>query len=42
MGEESGLGIIRNGAVAVKREKIVWVGDTDRIPDDFRVESGRD
>jgi imidazolonepropionase len=34
---ESGLGVIQNGAVAVKQEKIVWVGDSDKIPNDFRL-----
>ena len=29
--EESGLGIIRNGALAVKNEKIVWVGKTNEL-----------
>jgi imidazolonepropionase len=33
--EESGLGIIRNGIVAAKRGKIVWVGGTPELPKDF-------
>jgi imidazolonepropionase len=28
---ESGLGIIRNGALAVKNEKIVWIGKTNEL-----------
>jgi len=30
--EESGLGIIRNGALAVKNGKIVWAGKSNRFP----------
>lgn len=33
--EESGLGIIRNGAVVVKEGKISWVGQTDQLPGKF-------
>ena len=33
--EESGLGIIRNGAIAIKEGKIFWVGKTDELPKDF-------
>src|SRR4030042_1760925 len=29
--EESGLGIIRNGALAVKNGKIVWIGKTNEL-----------
>ena len=29
--EESDLGILRNGAVAIKGEKILWVGQTDQL-----------
>ncbi len=32
VGEEPGLGIIRNGAAAVEGERIAWVGETGRIP----------
>jgi imidazolonepropionase len=32
VGEEPGLGIIRNGAIAVGGDRIVWVGETSRIP----------
>jgi imidazolonepropionase len=30
--EESGLGIIRNGALAVSSGKIVWIGNTNGFP----------
>jgi imidazolonepropionase len=33
--EESGLGIIRNGTIAAKRGRIVWVGRTHELPKDF-------
>lgn len=33
--EESGLGIIRNGAIAIKGEKIIWVGRTEELPKEF-------
>lgn len=33
--EESGLGIVRNGAVAAKRGRIVWVGETSERPKDL-------
>ena len=33
--EESGLGIIRNGAIAIKGEKIIWVGKTEELPKEF-------
>jgi imidazolonepropionase len=33
--DESGLGIIPNGAVAVKEGRIFWIGKTDELPGDF-------
>jgi len=33
--DESGLGIIPNGAIAIKDEKIAWVGESNQIPDEF-------
>ena len=33
--EQSGLGIIRNGAVVVKEAKIVWTGDANQLPAEF-------
>jgi imidazolonepropionase len=33
--EESGLGIIRDGAVRIKDGKISWVGRTNELPKDF-------
>ena len=36
-GDESGLGIIRNGAVGVTGAKITWVGDTNRIHDEIEL-----
>ena len=35
--DESGLGIIRNGAVGVKGARIIWVGDTSRIHDELEL-----
>jgi imidazolonepropionase len=32
--EESGLGIIRDGAVAVRGEKILWVGESRQLSDE--------
>jgi len=37
--DESGLGVIQNGAVAVKGERIVWVGDSRKIPDELRLDA---
>jgi imidazolonepropionase len=31
VGEEPGLGVVRNGAVGVKGDRIAWVGDTNRV-----------
>jgi len=33
--EGSGLGIIRNGAVAVKSGRILWIGKTNELPEGF-------
>lgn len=33
--DKSGLGIVRNGAIAVKEGKIFWIGETDQLPGDF-------
>jgi imidazolonepropionase len=33
--EESGLGIIRHGALAIKKERIFWVGKTEELPKKF-------
>jgi len=33
--EDSGLGILRNGAVAIKRNEIFWVGKTEDFPREF-------
>jgi len=33
--EEAGLGMVQNGAVAVKRERILWVGRTEEISGKF-------
>jgi imidazolonepropionase len=38
--EESGLGIIRNGAVAVKNGKIIWVGKTDELSKSVAMKPG--
>jgi len=38
--EESGLGMIRNGAVAIKRDEISWVGKTDDLPKEFVLTQG--
>ncbi len=34
-GDESGLGIIRDGAIALKDGRILWVGRSDRLPENF-------
>jgi imidazolonepropionase len=36
--EESALGIIQDGAIAVKDEKIFWVGKTDDFPESFALQ----
>ena len=33
--EESGLGIIRKGAITVKEGKIFWIGKTEELPKEF-------
>jgi len=33
--EESGLGIVQNGAMAVQKDKIFWVGKTNEFPKEF-------
>ncbi|HYA90098.1 MAG TPA: imidazolonepropionase [Thermodesulfobacteriota bacterium] len=33
--DESGLGIIQHGALAIKRERIFWVGKTQELPKKF-------
>ncbi len=33
--EESGLGMIRKGAVAIKEGKIFWIGKTEELPKEF-------
>jgi imidazolonepropionase len=38
--DESGLGIIPNGAIAGKEGRIVWVGKTDDFPKDFVLRPG--
>ncbi len=38
--EESGLGTIRNGAVAIKEGKIFWTGKTDELPREFCLSRG--
>ena len=41
--EESGLGIIINGAISVKKGKIFWVGKTAELPKEFVLgEGGRE
>ncbi|MEW6375048.1 MAG: imidazolonepropionase [Thermodesulfobacteriota bacterium] len=35
--EEQGLGIIRNGAIATKGGKIIWIGRTEEFPKEFRL-----
>jgi imidazolonepropionase-like amidohydrolase len=37
--EESGLGLIRNGAVVTKDDRILWVGESDKLPGHFKVSS---
>jgi imidazolonepropionase len=38
--EESGLGMIQNGAVAVKDRKIHWIGRTEDLPKEFSLSKG--
>lgn len=38
--DESGLGIISNGAIAVKEGKIFWIGKTRELPKDFVLSAG--
>lgn len=33
--DESGLGILPNGAIGVREGKVFWIGETNRLPDDF-------
>ncbi|HSB04493.1 MAG TPA: imidazolonepropionase [Thermodesulfobacteriota bacterium] len=35
--EESGLGLIRRGAVVTQDDRILWVGESDKIPGHFKV-----
>ena len=35
--EESGLGLIRRGTVVTKDDRILWVGESDKIPGHFKV-----
>jgi len=38
--EDSGLGILRNGTVAIKKDEIFWVGKTDALPKEFVLAQG--
>jgi imidazolonepropionase len=38
--EESGLGIVRNGAIAIKKRKIFWVGGANELPKEFVLTQG--
>jgi imidazolonepropionase len=38
--EESGLGIVRNGAIAIKKRKIFWVGGANEFPKEFVLTQG--
>ena len=38
--EESGLGMIPNGAIAVKERKIFWIGRTEEFPKEFSLSKG--
>src|SRR4030042_4542912 len=38
--EDSGLGITRDGAVAVRGEKILWVGESGQLSDEVSLTSG--
>jgi imidazolonepropionase len=38
--EESGLGIIRDGAIAIKEGKIIWVGATEELSKEFGLNAG--
>jgi imidazolonepropionase-like amidohydrolase len=36
--EESGLGLVQTGTVAIKEGRILWVGKEDDVPKDFVLE----
>jgi imidazolonepropionase len=38
--DESGLGIVQNGAIAAKEGWILWLGKTEELPEDFILGSG--
>lgn len=38
--DQSGLGIISHGAVAIREEKIFWIGETARLPKAFILRKG--
>ena len=38
--EEAGLGMIRNGAMAIQEEKIFWIGKTEELPKEFCLSTG--
>jgi len=38
--DELGLGMIRDGAIAIGGEKILWVGKTDQLPKEVSLASG--
>jgi imidazolonepropionase len=40
LNEESGLGMIKNGAIAVKERKILWIGRTEEFPKEFSLSKG--
>jgi imidazolonepropionase len=37
--DESGLGMISNGSIAIKEGRILWVGKTGELPEDFVLDS---
>jgi imidazolonepropionase len=39
--DESGLGILRNGAIAIREGRVFWVGKTEELPGDFVLASKR-
>jgi imidazolonepropionase len=38
--EESGLGIVRDGAITIKGGKIIWVGETEELSKEFGLNPG--
>lgn len=42
LGEDSGYGMVENGAIALRGEQIAWVGPTEDIPPEYRASRQKD